>query len=48
MQFSDDSLDPNDDIVDENEDEMAGFHLADDDEEKSDKDNGGDENELAE
>lgn len=40
MQLNDDSLDPNDNIEEENEDEMEGFHLTDDDEEKSDKDGG--------
>ncbi len=48
MQFNDDLIDPNDNIEDEKEDEMEGFHLADDDEENPDKDNDGDEDELAE
>ncbi len=40
MQLNDDLIDPNDNIEDEKEDEMEGFHLADDDEEKPDKDGG--------
>ena len=48
MQFNDDLIDPNDDIVDEKDNEMEGFHLTDDEEENPDKDNDGDEAELAE
>ena len=44
MQLNDDLIDPNDNVEEEKEDEMEGFHLTDDDEENLDKDNNGEKN----